>query len=74
MPGLVRPKDVVARLKNLDERTLCEMYARLLPRAMANNPMKEWRITTNPTRDDVAEVVGVLPPSDMSDIEDIWFW
>lgn len=73
MPGLVRPKDVIAKLGRLDERSLCEMYARLLPRAMETNPMIEWQMKMNPTRDDVAKVLGVLPPADMEDIEEIWF-
>ena len=49
------------------------MYARLLPRAMETNPMKEWRISMNPSLDDLKEVLQVLPPKDMKDLEDIYF-
>lgn len=73
MPGLVRPRDIIAKLGQLDEKQLCEMYARLLPRAMETNPLKEWRMTMNPTKSDLAEVLQVLPPSDMEQLEDIYF-
>jgi len=73
MPELVRPKDVIAKLSRLDDRSVCEMYARLLPRAMETNPLKEWTIRLNPGREDLAEILGVLPPSDMADIMSHWF-
>lgn len=73
MPELVRPKDIIDKLHKLDEKSLCEMYARLLPRAMETNPLKEWTMKLNPTVQDLKEVVGVLPPSDMAQIDDIYF-
>ena len=68
----VRPQDVIARLHTLDDKTVCEMYARLLPRAMDMNPLKSWTLRMNPTREDLKEILTVLPPKDMSDIEEIW--
>jgi hypothetical protein len=73
MPGLIRPKDVISKLGKLDEKTICEMYSRLLQRAMDTNPLIEWRITVNPTREDLSKVLSVLPPSDMEEIDSIWF-
>ena len=52
---------------------MCEMYARLLPRAMETNPLIEWQMKLNPTADDLKQVLGVLPPKDMADIDDIYF-
>ena len=73
MPELVRPKDIIAKLSRLDEKTMCEMYARLLPRAMETNPLIEWTTRLNPSIDDLKAVLTVLPPSDMADIDDIYF-
>ena len=73
MPGLVRPKDIISKLSRLSEKEICEMYARLFLRAMETNPLKEWRMTLNPTRDDLAEVLQVLPPSDMEQLEATYF-
>jgi len=73
MPELIRPKDIAAKVHSLGEKERCEMYARLLPRAMETNPLREWHMKLNPTVEDLQEVLMVLPPSDMNDITDIWF-
>lgn len=61
------------RVKDLDDRTVCEMYSRLWQRAVDNNPLKEWQLKMNPTKDDLREVLSVLPPKDCRDIEDQYF-
>lgn len=73
MPDLVRPKDVIAQLHKLGEREVCEMYSRLFQRAMETNPLRSWQLKMNPTVDDLKEILEVLPPSDMSQIQDIYF-
>ena len=70
---MTRPKDIIAKIHRLDEKQMCEMYARLLPRAMETNPLIEWQMKLNPTADDLKQVLGVLPPKDMADIDDIYF-
>lgn len=70
---MTRPKDIIAKVHRLDEKSLCEMYARLLPRAMETNPLREWTMKLNPTAEDLKDVLGVLPPSDMEQIDEIWF-
>lgn len=66
-------RDLIKRLDTLDDRTVAELYGKLLQRAMANNPLKEWTLTLNPTKEDLKAVLEVLPPSDCQDIEDLYF-
>lgn len=65
-------KDVIPLLSRLSERKLYELYSTLLPRAMDTNPMREWTIKVNPTVEDVAELVKMLPPDDCEDIYDLY--
>ena len=73
MPELIRPKDVAAKVHTLSEKERYEMYARLLPRAMETNPLREWRMSMNPTVEDLKDVLMTLSPSDMNEITDTWF-
>lgn len=65
-------KDIIPRLKDLPQNKLYELYSTLLPRAMETNPMREWTIKMNPTPEDVAELVKMLPPDDCEDIHDLY--
>ena len=70
---MITPKEVIAKVHRLDERTVCELYAKLLPRAMETNPLKTWTMKMNPTASDLKELLQVLPQKDMDDIDDIYF-
>ena len=64
---------LIKRLDSLSEKTVCEMYGKLISRAMDTNPLKSWEWKMNPTREDLAEVIRVLPPSDCKQLEDEYF-
>lgn len=66
------PKEVIPKLARLNERQLAELYGILLPRAMEMNPMRDWVMTMNPTKEQVAELLQMMPPDTVTDINDLY--
>lgn len=73
MPGLVRPRDLIQKIPQLGAQDLSRLYSELLPRAMEMNPLKEWTLKMNPTPEDLAEILVVIPPRELAEIEHRYF-
>lgn len=66
-------RQLADRVKDLDESRVTELYALLWNKAIQNNPLKEWTMKLNPTREDLQQLLRVLPPNDCQDVEDLYF-
>lgn len=70
---MINHNDLIKQVPQLDEQKVCELYALLLPRAMETNPLKEWRMTSFPRKEDLVEVMRTLPSKDCQVIADLYF-
>lgn len=70
---MITGRQLSSRVDQLDDATVAELYSMLWQRAIENNPLKEWTLKLNPTREDLKEVLSVLPPRDCQDLSDLYF-
>ena len=73
MPSFIKPREIIERLPELSDQQIAEMYSLLWQRAVDTNPLREWIFRVNPTREDLTEILKVLPPRDMSDLDLMYF-
>lgn len=70
---MIRSTDLVKKLDRLDDRAVHQLYSHMWDRAMEMNPLRSWTLKSNPTREDLKEVLMVLPPEDAEEIDLLFF-